>query len=212
MMVVFALALTLWATAWGRDPAPSLFDRVERSRNLVCRTVNPERAARAFPGWLRQPTQREIRERRVVVCEQRPLRRGLRPAREDAILLGLSGQANAMATSAAALRPDLAEHTWLVETFDPSSALAGKVAFATKLALAEQGLQVSDRVPILGAGDLEVITQLPPDRAYPAACARYEATGQLREQDALLAVVTRDLRATVLNAGLCVGGRWTWVR
>jgi hypothetical protein len=71
---------------------------------------------------------------------------------------------------------------------------------------------VSDRVPLLSAEDVNVLTRMHPDAAYPAACQRYAATGALGPGEALLAIVRRDPRETVLHAGLCVDGGWAWLK
>ena len=100
----------------------------------------------------------------------------------------------------------------MVEVFYPSPQVSDKLAFATKNALGAEGLQVSDRTPVLSGDDVNVILRLPPSEAYPVACRRYQQTGGVGEQDVLLALVTRDLRETNLHTGLCVDGQWTWLR
>ena len=75
-----------------------------------------------------------------------------------------------------------------------------------------QGASVSDRVPTLAAGDIDVITRMSAEDAYPAACQRYYSLGSLKEDDVLLAVVRLDSRETALHAGLCDRGQWRWLR
>ena len=105
-----------------------------------------------------------------------------------------------------------ADRVWLVEANVPTAPLGTKIAFATKAALMRQGLAVSDRTVTLGAGDVDVLTRLPPLAAYPAACRRYADGGSLRPGDALLFVMVLDPRETMLHAGLCIDGGWTWLR
>ncbi len=51
-----------------------------------------------------------------------------------------------------------------------------------------------------------------PDEAYPLACRRYFAEGSLGPNDALLGILTRDRRETILHAGLCDRGTWSWLQ
>ena len=145
-------------------------------------------------------------------CRERLLRDGLRSDRDEAILRTLESSAAMLAGAAHGLRPDLAGRTWHVEAFYPSPQVSSKISFATKNALSERGLQVSDRTPMLAVDDIDVILHLPPSEAYPVACRRYQQRGSLDEGDALLAVLIRDLRETELHAGLCVDGQWAWLR
>lgn len=195
------------------DPAPSLFRSRKASRNLECERLTVERARELRPGELPPAKPRgEFLERDVVVCAERLLRPGLRDPKDDAILATLEDRVSEVATAAIAARPELETRTWLVETYYPNAPVVTKVSFATKNALMQQGLSVSDRVPTLGAGDIQVLTRMRPEEAYPAACQRYLSKGDLKENDALLAVVSRDPRETILHAGLCVDGNWTWIR
>ena len=195
------------------DPAPGLTRTATRARNLECERLTAETASRRYPGEINAPRPRgDYVERTLVVCRERLLRPGVRPPRDEAILSSLEATTGELARTAASLRPDLHGSTWLVEAYYPSGPVAAKITFATKNALMGRGLQVSDRAPILGAGDVDVITRLPPDEAYPAACRRYFETGSLGPDDTLLAVVHRDPRATVLHTGLCTLGQWTWLR
>jgi hypothetical protein len=166
-----------------------------------------------YPGQIIAPRPRgEFVDRTALVCTERILRPGLRNARDEAVLRDLDAQARELAVAATSTREDLADHTWVVETFYPGAQVAWKIAFAAKNALMAQGASVSDRVPMLAAGDIAVLTRMSPAEAYPAACKRYHELGSLGEGDALLAVVSRHPRETTLHAGLCVAGGWTWLR
>ncbi len=209
----FLLSLALLPFAFGPDPAPGVFTTREQSRHYDCQRVGPETGHQRYPGEIAAAKPRgDYVERSVVICKERLMRPGLRAAQDEAILYSLQQLATGLVTAAHAKRPDLVDKTWLVETHYPSGQVAAKIAFATKNALVLQGLQVSDRTPILGVGDVDVITRMAPEQAYPSACVRYHATGSLGEDDALLAVMNLDPRETILHAGLCVDGRWEWLR
>lgn len=207
------LSLVLMPFVYGPDPARGFLRTREQSNNLDCELMSAETGAQRYPGQV--PTARprgEFIERRAVSCKERLMAPGSRTPQDDAILLSLEALTTELASSVASLRPDLADRTWLVETHYPSGQVAGKIGFATKNALVAQGLQVSDRTPILGVGDVEVITRMTPDLAYPTACQRYAATGSIGADDVLLAVVSLDPRETILHAGICLEGHWAWLR
>lgn len=194
------------------DPAPGLARSKTWTRNLECERLTAREGHGQYPGVIAEPDPRtELFERAALVCRERFARLGLRTPREEAVLSELEGSASAIG-AAAALWPELAGRTWLVEVFDPSTAVAGKIGFATKNALLRGGMRVSDRTPVLSAGDVDVLLRMPPDEAYPAACHRWADNGSLGAADVLLAVVVRDPRETFLHAGLCVSGGWTWLR
>lgn len=207
------LASALPFALWSVDPAPGLFRSKARSRRLDCTWVSPAEAHRQAPGQVAAPRPRgDFAERQVYICRERLLRPGLRAPQDEAVLSSLREQSTGLAALAASLHPAAAARTWLVDTHYAHPEVAAKVTFATRNALAEQGLSVSDRVPRLAVGDLEVITRMPPSRAFPAACRRYAANGTLAPGDALLLVASRDPRETVLHAGVCAEGHWTWLR
>jgi hypothetical protein len=194
-------------------PAPGVFRSRASARTLHCERLTPEAGARRYPGEVAPPRPRgDYAERSVVVCSEWVLRPGLRAPHAEAILTTLQRRAADAAGAVLALGADAGARTWLVEAHDPDPAVAAKVRFATQAALAERGLPVSDRRPTLAAGDIDVLTRQPPDRAYPMACRRYFDNGTLGPGDALLSLVVRDPRATTLHAGLCADGAWTWLR
>jgi hypothetical protein len=197
----------------GQDPVPGPRWTRTRSRNLDCERLSSETGSQRYPGEISPARPRGgFGERETVVCRERILRAGLRSPLDEALLTDLQPTAAGLAETAAAVRPELAGATWLVEVNVPNPEVAAKVAFATKSALVEQGLSVTDRTPRLAVGDLEVITRMAPDDAYPTACVRWFATGALGPDDAILTVLSRDPRETVLHAGVCVGGQWSWLR
>lgn len=211
--MIFVVCLLLIPLVFHRDPAPGLGHSRSSSRNLDCESLSAEQGLAQRPGEVPVSKPRgDYVERSAVICSERLLRPGLRAPRDEAILSTLDALSTELASNAASRRPDLAGRTWHVETFYPDAQVSAKLSFATKNALVRQGLAVSDRTPVLGAGDIDVLTRLDPEQAYFAACQRYHRTGALGEGHALLAVVSRDERETALHAGLCVDGAWTWLQ
>jgi len=207
-MVVFAILPFLQLS----DPAPSVYRHRDFSRSLVCIRVDPTRGSQLRPGQIRPVSPRgDDGNRSTLVCSQKVLREGLRAPVDEAVLSSLEDRAQHMALRVSSLDPQLRERAWLVETFYDHPQVTDKITFATQNALMAQGLSVSDRAPSLGPGDVEVLTRLSPEEAYPAACERFHATGSLGDADALLAVVRLDRRSTELHAGLCVDGQWRWL-
>jgi len=196
-----------------QDPMQGWLPPAIDPRSLDCEPMTTEGARQRQPGRIGARSARnDYFERRAVVCRERLMAAGVLRAQDDAVLFELSDTAREIAAWVAQTGADERGRTWLVETYYPDSAVGQKVSFAVKNALLERDLVVSDRAPTLAAGDIEVIGGLPPQEAYPLACARYAATGSLRPDDALLAVVLRDPRETILHAGICTGGRWRWLR
>ena len=194
-------------------PQPGSWRDRDDARNYSCAFMTVEQAQVARPGAVRPVGPRgDLYERDVVLCQERMLPLGLRLDADEAILSTLDARVKELAGAARSRRPDLEGATWLVEVYYPSPAVSAKIGFATKNALMAEGLGVSDRTPTLAAGDVQVITRMPPNEAYPTACRRYTDNGSLGANDALLAVVLLDRQETALHAGLCAAGSWTWLR
>lgn len=209
---MMGLAFATWA-AHAVDPAPSVFRSRKKVRSYECERLVGEAARERLPDRIREERPRgNYVEQRVLHCRQRWMRTGLRHPRDEAVLSDLRSSTAAVASQAVSVFADFTDRTWLVETFFVNPAVSSKVGFAAKAALMTQGVTVSDRVPLLSASDVEVLLDLPPSQAYPAACLRWHATGQLRDDDVLLALVTRDRRETIYHAGVCTRGRWTWLQ
>ena len=195
------------------DPAAGVWRTKARARNLTCERVDTDAGSLRYPGQIvASPPRGDDTEGEVVVCTERMTRLGLRPARDEAILESLDARAADLATAAESLRPDLRDRTWLVESWYPSLPVSTKISFAAKNALMRRGLTVSDRTPTLAVADVHILSRMRTDEAYSTACQRYAATGTLGEGDVLLAVVSRDDRETILHAGLCADGSWTWLK
>lgn len=192
------------------DPAPGLLTSVESSRRFTCDRVSVEAARRAHPGLIQEAQARgDFIERSAVLCTEPIVGQRNRHPRDAAILGELSATTSGLASRIAAEHPTL---TWWVEAHYPDPAVLHKISFATKSALLEGGLQVTDRLPTLAVADIQVISDTPALKAYPLACQRYFATGKLGPQDAILSLVLLDSRETLLHAGTCIGGRWTWLQ
>lgn len=196
-----------------QDPLHGWIASQAELRDLECERTTVERARRLAPGQVAEPSARgDFLERDAVICRERLMPQGIRRASDEAILHGLRTTARDLAALVGELDADDQRRTWLVETFHPEPRVAYKVGFAVKNALLDQRLRVTDRAPTLAAGDIDVIGSLAPRKAYPLACSRYAAEGALGSGDALLAIVLRDTRETILHAGTCIDGRWRWLR
>jgi hypothetical protein len=198
------------------DPMPSLAVSRTRSRTYECSPVDAARGSQLYPGRVDRVYSRgDVLQPDSFVCRQRLLHNldsGARSSLDGAILASMTPLVTDLAGLAASVDPALTERTWLVEAFYPDPAVQTKIAFAAKNALMDAGVSVSDRAPVLGVGDVAVLTRMAPADAYPAACIRYSAIGSIGPDDVLLAVVHRDPRETTLHAGLCVDGAWRWLR
>ncbi|MFN3197555.1 MAG: hypothetical protein ACE366_03890 [Bradymonadia bacterium] len=180
---------------------------------LDCTPMPIEAARQALPGRIPPPSARgDYIDRRAVICRERLMPRGVRVPRDDALLLELRSTAKDMAGLVAGLSEDERGRLWMVEAFHPDPRMSHKISFAVKNALLDQGVKVSDRTPTLAAGDIAVIGGVEAARAYPLACTRYAAAGSLGSNHGLLAVVLRDARETTLHGGVCLDGRWRWLR
>ena len=101
---------------------------------------------------------------------------------------------------------------WMVEVHYEDPVVGHKIDFATKVALSELGLGVSDKVPNLRPTDLGVIGRLSPSKAHALACRRLSDDGQIADSEALLNILVVDPRQTDLIAGVCTDGNWSWVQ
>jgi hypothetical protein len=193
------------------DPSPGVFQSKEDARNLECVRLSQAEAHERFPGQVPEPPARGTwATTDVLACTRRFMRIGERPARDEAILSSLRQMVGDITQTASALEEG--ELTWHVDAFYPEPTVAAKISVAARTGLVERGRKVSDRVPVLAAGDLAVLWKLPPHQAYPLACERYFAQGVLTERDVFLGMMIVDPRETQLHAGLCVRGEWKWLQ
>jgi hypothetical protein len=180
-------------------------------RSLDCERLTQARAHELYPAEVPDSAPRgAYADIDALVCRPRFLDPGERPARDEAILSTLSDSVAQIAQLAAAAGEGVA--TWHVDAAYPESAVAAKIAVATRSDLVQRGHRVSDRVPVLAAGDIAVLARLPPRQSYSLACARYQAERGLADSDALLNLMILDERETQIHAGLCRRGRWKWLR
>lgn len=206
------LLLTIACTGCVNDPA-SVFARRADARNLDCARLSQEEGARLHPGLVPEAPARgaNLSITDVLICERRMLSEGERPARDEALLSSLTREVGALVNSAHALEP-AADATWHVDAFYPDQRVASKISVAARTLLVEKGRAVSDRVPLLAAGDLAVMGRLPIHQSFPLACQRYFAGGSLHEPSIFLALMIIDAREAELHAGLCARGAWRWLR
>lgn len=212
-MGLYLAIWTFWFTVTAaRDPAPGLLRSRADAANMECERVPVDVAVERRPGAVPPVDPRgDLVSREVLICTEKLMPLDLRDPDDEAILTSLGATAEDFAALAATTRPELAHATWLVDSHTADPQVSAKLSFATKNALMQQGLQVSDRTPILGFDDVSVIARMPPLQAWPAACTRYTDTGSLGPDDALLAHVVLDPRESIVHAGVCAQGVWTWL-
>jgi len=207
-----AAATILLPWLWPVYPAPGVFRSKDKARAYHCERAQHEAPSHRTTARVEPPPARgEFRKADLIVCTQPVLPERLRAPEDEVLLRTLDDRTRQIAAAAHALRPELQARTWLVEAHDGSTAVSAKLRFATQNALMEHGLAVSDRTPVLGYGDMQVVTRMGPAAAHPAACSRYSDNGSLLENDVLLVILRPDARATTLAAGVCEQGRWTWL-
>lgn len=194
-----------------KDPAPGFWQSKEEARNLECVRRSQAEAHELDPSAVPAPPVRSTMVTvDALVCTPRIRRHGERGPQDEAILAGLRGSVQGIIEAAAAsVKGDV---TWHVDAFYPEPRVASKISVAARTELAESGRRVSDRVPLLAAGDLSVLRGLPPQEKYRLACARYFAEGSLTSGQAFLGLMVVDPRETQLHAGLCLEGEWRWLQ
>ncbi len=194
------------------DPSHAIFVGKQDARNMECERMNHARAQELYPHRVRPLPARIIDQRiEALACRQRYVRWGERSARDEVILSSLRSAMAQIAETADAVVDDAAL-TWHVDAFYPDAQVAQKISVAARTELAEKGRRVSDRVPMLAAGDLAVLRGMPPQDAYRLACRRYFDQASLGPKDAFLGIVLVDPRETQLHAGVCVAGQWRWLQ
>jgi hypothetical protein len=194
------------------DPAPGIWQSKSEALNLECTRMSQARAHELYPGQVPEPPPRGEGPSTTdaLVCTQRFVPLGERKARDEVILTSLSQTVGEITDVASALGGG--DLNWHVDAFYPRPEVASKISVAARTNLAERGRKVSDRVPVLAAGDISVLGRMSPKDSYPLACARYFAEGSLGEKDAFLGIMIVDERETQLHAGVCLGGRWKWLQ
>ena len=193
------------------DPSPGFFHSKEEARSVECVRVSQAEAHAREPARIPDVHPRDVRSSTdALLCRRLYLAPGERDPRDEAILSSLRREVGEIVQAAAATGGP--ETLWHADAFYPEAIVAQKIAVATRTELAERGLRVSDRVPVLAAGDLSVLGKLAPQDAYPLACARAFAEGALAAPEAFLGVMIVDAREAQLHAGVCAEGQWRWLR
>lgn len=210
LLIMLLLPFTVFLDR-ATDPSPGPWQPKAEARNLECVRMSQAEAHELRPDRIPEPPARStFGVTDALICKRRFLHHDERPARDELILSSLRQMVGEVNQQAGAL--GLEGLTWHVDAFYPQPEVAAKIAVASRTDLAERGQKVSDRVPLLAAGDLVVLGGMPPQQAYPLACKRYFDEGTLAEKDAFLNLMILDPREAQLHAGLCVQGKWTWLR
>jgi hypothetical protein len=203
------LALLLIACT-PKDPSAGFFQTKEEARNYDCARMSLLEAHDRFPGVVPEPAPRgSYAAFDALVCNRRFVEWGEREPRDEVILTELGGSVSELTRLATSAAPPNAR--WYVDAFYPSPEVSRKIAVATRISLLEHGQQVSDRVPVLAAGDIAVLARMPSNRAYSVACGRYFKEQVLHSGEIFLGVMIIDAREEQLHAGMCVEGEWRWL-
>ncbi len=209
-LVVMSLVILLDR---GQDPSAGVFRNKQEARNLECTRLSQAEAHARYPVRVPEPPSKAIGNViDAMACERLYMREHERPPRDELVLTTLRRETDAIVAAALAGIPSGENVVWHVDAFYPEQNVAAKVAVAAKTQMAERGLTVSDRVPLLAAGDIAVLGRLPPQDAYRMACARYAAQGVLADDHVFLNLMIVDARESQLHAGFCRRGEWTWLR
>jgi hypothetical protein len=194
------------------DPAPGIWSSKQEARSLECRYMTQAKAHELYPDQVPEAAPRASTLSKVdaLVCTRRIMNPGERSGRDEAILSSLRQMVGEISEVAGALGSR--ETTWHVDAFYPDPRVASKISVAARTELAERRRKVSDQVPLLAAGDLVVLRDLPAKDAYPLACKRYFDQQILGKDEAFLGIMLVDERETQLHAGVCMDGRWRWLR
>lgn len=205
------LGLLLLA-ACTKDPSAGFTQTKEQARNYDCQRFSQEEAHERLPGLVPEPPARggNFGVKDALLCRRRLVEWGERNGRDEVILTELRTSVDDIVRLAGAAAPE--KTTWYVDSFYPSPLVAQKLSIAARVGLAERGQQVSDRVPVLAAGDIAVLARMPPWRSYGVACRRYFSEKVLSAGEALLGIMILDERESQLHAGVCLDGDWRWLQ
>lgn len=212
IIFLMVLSLSIFIES-ANDPSAGIFRDRQDARNLDCVRLGQAEAHARYPAEVPAPPARgTAKVTDAVACTRRFMRHGERPARDELILSSLRQTVGGLVQTARAAVPATTPVTWHVDAFYPDANVAAKISVAAKTELVEHGLQVSDRVPLLAAGDIAVLGRLPPKEAYSLACARYFTENILADDHVFLGLMIVDAREGQLHAGLCERGQWKWLR
>jgi hypothetical protein len=208
---VSGAVLALACAACLHDPSPGLFRTKDESRNLECVRLSHSQAHELYPGVVpAEPPRGAYWVTDALVCGSRIVKLGERAARDEAVLTTLRQSVGDLTRQATANAP--ADTLWHVDAFYPSPEVSQKIAVAARVDLAERGFNVSDRVPVLSAGDISVLSTTGGDKAFALACRRYFAEAVLHSGEGFLGFAMLDRHETSLHAGYCLDGKWRWIQ
>jgi len=194
-----------------KDPSAGFTQTKAQARNYDCHRMSQEEAHERYPGLVPEPPARggNFGVKDALLCRRRLIEWGERGARDEVILTELGASVGDIVRLAGASAPE--QTTWYVDAFYPSPLVAQKISIAARVSLAERGQKVSDRVPVLAAGDIAVLARMPPWKSYGVACRRYFSEKVLTAGEAFLGIMILDEREEQLHAGVCVDGEWRWL-
>lgn len=195
------------------DPVNEAWKGREAARQFECERMSQAAAHQQFPGTIPAPSIRggALMQVDALVCERRIVADGVRAPREELILGRLTDEVGQLSGLAATAVGD-DKTQWVVEAFYPNPVMVRKISGATRSALAERGLKVSDQPPRWTAGDVEVFRTLPMRDAIPLACRRLFASQHLDPSVVFLAIALLHEKESQLHAGTCKEGVFTWLR
>jgi hypothetical protein len=197
----------------GSDPALRAYrDGRTAVRDLECDRVPQVEAHKLHPARVPEPAPRgdAFMQYEAMVCSRRLLPWGEHPARDELILDNLSTSIAGLVQPALGLGDK--DTVWTVDAFYPDVDVTARIVGAARAELAQRGVNVSNTVPLLAAGDLLVLRRLDVKQAMPVACSRFQAEGSLGEHDAFIGLALVDGHESELHSGICQNGTWRWLR
>ena len=204
-------ALLLGLCACTKDPSAGFVQTKAQARNYDCQRMSQDEAHERYPGVVPElPPRGAYGVTDALICNRRLVDWGEREGRDEVVLTALEPTVEEIVRLAGAAAPE--GTTWYVDAFYPAPQVAQKISTAARVGLVERGQRVSDRVPVLAAGDIAVLARMSPWRAYRVACGRYFSEQVLGRGEAFLGIMILDARESQLHAGLCVEGEWRWLQ
>ena len=213
-LLFFWLSVLFLGSDHVRDPIQAGWQGRAALRDLECERLDQAEAHRRHPAEVPATPMKTstMMTTDALVCRRMVVPWDDRPGRDGVILALLSEESAAMAGAVVGAVGDVRGGRVAVDVFHPDPRLSQKIAIASRQALAERGLPMSGLAPLLAAGDVDVLTGIPLERALPVGCARLFAEGTLQASDAFIGVALLREDETTLHAGLCREGRWRWLR
>ena len=192
------------------DPGLGIIREPKETRRHECtpldlntaRKIRPEAFGKNYPRG-------DFLNREAFLCQEQIVEPGLRSPQTEQLITHLSSLTTTLAAKIQAAHPNV--QRWMVEVHSDEPVVGHKVDFATKVALSELGLQVSDHVPNLRPTDLGVIGRLSHSQAHDVSCRRLIDDFQIDRGDALIRILVVDPRQTNLIYGVCTQAGWSCV-